>query len=395
VLYSGDRLSGTTGIYYYTTDLLFRRIAWQAADLASEPYRSAANAYRAGFGPRYTSQLRGEDNKGWALFSEWTYEVTDSFLVTLGARYTEDDIEQSTLVPATTPSALCCYADKSVESLGAFTMPNGQPAIFSDTFDSVSPRVSLQYRWTPSVMTYLTYSEGFSAGGFNTTYAPTLPENGLTSYDPATLKNYEFGLRSDLFDDRLRLNVTYFTGVWEDIQLQEELAAAPGIRPTTNAGEAEIEGVEIESTLVVTSNFRIDLAGAWLSTEYTDIGTAQAITLDSKFAYAPEYSFTVGAEYRWDLDSGAGVAVRSDYGWRDEFVTTLADTGQDLQPGYGLLGARVTYTSPDKRWNAALFGSNLTNEFYQLSGFFIPNDQSSVGVVGRPAEWGLSLGYSF
>jgi iron complex outermembrane recepter protein len=395
LLYSGERLSGTAGLYYYTTENLFRRLAWQSAELATEPYRSLAAAYRPGFGARYTSQLAGTDNKGWAAFTEWTYEVTDSFLVTLGLRYTEDDIEQATLVSATTPSALCCFADSSMASLGAFVLPNGDPAIFSDTFASVSPRVSLQYQWTPSVMTYLTYSEGFSAGGFNTTYAPTLPRNNLTSYDPSTLVNYEFGVRSDLFDDRLRLNVTYFFGIWEDIQLQEEKAAAPGIRPITNAGEAEIEGVEIESTMVVSPSFRLNASGAWLRAEYTDIGNAQAITLNSRFAYAPEYSFTVGGEYSWILGSGGALSLRSDYGWRDEFVTTLAETGQDLQDGYGLLGARLTYTSPDKRWNAALFGSNLTNEYYQTSGFFIPNDQSSIGVVGRPAEWGLNVGFSF
>src|SRR6185436_3885946 len=93
----------------------------------------------------------------------------------------------------------------------------------SATFTQLSPRVSVQYQWTPAIMTYYTYSQGFGAGGFTGGNIFFLPNGGFGSYGPETLTDQEIGLRSDLFGRRLRLNVSAFTGDYDDIQINEEL----------------------------------------------------------------------------------------------------------------------------------------------------------------------------
>ena len=196
---------------------------------------------------------------------------------------------------------------------------DGVPLVFDEDFNAFTPRVALQYQYSDTVMAYISYAEGFNGGGVNSRFDPTLPNNGIIAYDSELLKNIELGLRSDLLDNRLRLNATYFTGVWEDIQIGEALT--PGQTTTTNGGEAEIEGLEIEGMWRATDEFSVNFTVGWLDTAYTELGASQNIVLDSPFPFAPEHSYSIGLQYDNDLSSGGSVTTRLDYGWIDDFQT--------------------------------------------------------------------------
>ncbi|MFC4313143.1 TonB-dependent receptor [Steroidobacter flavus] len=385
-LFSGDRFHGTNGLYYYNNETYGRRINWLANDLKLEvnPARNAlASAYVGGFFFAPTiDQLSYTKTEGWAVFAEWTYDVTDKFSITAGARYNEDEVTNAQYTPKTAVPAACCSPVLSVETNGG---PARAGTALGDKWTNIAPRLSFQYQWTPEVMTYLTYSEGFNQGGVNNV-------NGLAiGFDPETLKNYEIGLRSDLFDRRLRFNASVFYGQYQDIQVSEEII--PRFPTTTNAGEAEVKGIEIEGVVLVSDNFTINYGLGWLDSEYTDLGTSTAIPLGARFPYAPEKSYSIGAQYDLQLASG-GMTFRTDYGWQDE-VDTAADIQKSVIPAYGLLSARIVYTPPNGKWDVSLFGSNLTNEYYRINGFYIPTDQMDNGTLGRPREWGLTFGFKF
>src|SRR5690606_21950283 len=139
-------------------------------------------------------------------------------------------------------------------------------------FDATTPRVSLSYAWSDSLMTYVSYAEGFGAGGINVN-----PVLGVVPYDAEELINYEIGRRSDWMEDRIRFNLTAFTGTWEGIHVSEAPPDPnnPGLslpNPiTTNAGEAEVEGIEIESIFALSERWRFDVNIGFLNTEYTDV----------------------------------------------------------------------------------------------------------------------------
>jgi len=211
-------------------------------------------------------------------------------------------------------------------------------------------------------------------------------------FEEEILGNFEIGLRSDLLDGRLRLNVTYFDGVWEDIQVAEVLVIST--TTTTNAGEAEISGIEIEGTWRASDSFTINFAAGTLDTAYTDVGMATTISVDSTFPFAPESSYSLGIQWDSDLRSGASVMTRLDYGWMDDFETFRDDrfiSFGGANDVYGLLGGRLQYTPPSGDWDIALFGTNLTNEFYSMGGFNAILAGVDQGYVGRPREVGISL----
>ncbi len=368
----GDRLNWTAGVYYLETD--------------------DANRTKRFQGPGGPDGLNVSERDSWAVFAEGTYALTDQLDLTVGVRYSEEDLIAQPLTPINPPPARGTFT-RDVAGVADIL---STPAVAS--FDAVTPRVALQYQVNDDVMTYVSFAQGFSAGGINTREDPNLPNNGLIPFDEETLNNLEFGLRSNLLNGRLRLNASLFTSVWEDIIIREELVPQQFTR--RNVGEAKASGLEIEGIWAVSDSFHVNYAVAWLDTEYTDLGPPRVppleVTLGSPFLFAPETSYSFGLQHNAALASGGRLTTRLDWGWQDDYVTANGASNQIVEDGYGLLSARVTYAPADGNWDIALFGTNLTDEFYQTGGFFIPVPLfMEQFTVGRPREIGLTMRFNF
>ncbi len=85
------------------------------------------------------------------------------------------------------------------------------------------------------------------------------------------------------------------------------------------------------------------------------------------------------------------MSTRLDYGWQDDVITARGDANNFLQESYGLLTARLTYAPAGGDWDIALFGTNLTDEYYQTGGFWIPPLQVRQFTLARPSEWGITM----
>jgi iron complex outermembrane receptor protein len=316
--------------------------------------------------------------------------LTDKLTLSAGARYNHDNISQATYTPAYVLPEECCMPTHSAGAAGP-PIP-GQSG--SATFTQTSPRFSIQYQWTPAIMTYYTYSQGFGAGGFTGGNVPSLPNGGFGSYGPETLTNHEIGVRTDLFGRRLRLNASAFSGEYDDIQITEELQQTPGFLLTTNAGEARIKGLELEGVLTPNRSFALNFSASWLDAAYTKIGGARNLRLDTPLAYAPEFSYAVGAQYEWSIFHGATLTARGDYVWQDDVYSAPDLNTRTRQPAYGVANARLAFRDVSGRWEVSLTGTNVTNQFYRLNGFFLPADQIETGTPARPREWSLSVRYA-
>lgn len=276
LLGSGDRFNWVVGVYLDEVDVTNMRLFWQAWEIRPRNV------------PPSLGRVVAEDT---AVFAEFSYDVTDALTVTVGARSSDEDFASETYTllspkgPPQTPNF--DIHNRAIRVIG------GVPVIRDAQFDAVTPRVALQYQFTDTIMGYVSYAEGFNGGGVNARFDPTLPNNGILAFNDELLGNFEIGLRSDLLDGRLRLNATYFDGTWEDIQIGEVLT--PGTTTTTNAGEAEISGLEVEATLRTGGPFSMNFAFGLLDTAYTDVGLATTtLALNSEFPFAPDTSYSVG-----------------------------------------------------------------------------------------------------
>ncbi len=210
-----------------------------------------------------TKQLRVD--KDWALFGEFTFDFTDKLSGTVGARYFDSDnslkgfFGYSEGYSGRTGEAACPGGDHT-------TAPDfkGAPCkVFDKTTkeDGITPRVNLTYKFTEEAMVYATYSEGFRPGGINR--RGTLPP-----YEADWLTNYELGWKSTWFDNRLRWNGAVFSQKWDDFQFS--ILGANGLTEVRNAGQAQIDGVEMDVTFQATDQFGISAGIAYLDSELAD-----------------------------------------------------------------------------------------------------------------------------
>ncbi len=358
----------SAGFYWasYETDL--RLLAWKYADIPSrESYRN-----------EITNTVRRDR----ALFIEGSYQFSDRLDLTLGLRNSKESFSNANYLSA--EQRLPIEVLSSTVDYGVLIQAN------QTDFSSTIPRVSLAYDWSQNIMSYLTYSEGFNGGGFNGQAI-----NGqFIPYDSELLSQYELGFRSDIFNNRLRINASYFTGDWDNIQLTE--VVSPGIFTTQNAGGAEIEGFEVDLLWIASDQLTLNATAGLLDTSYTSIGQTTTVSTGSAFALAPKRSYSLGMSYDWPtLRNGGDLSFRADYGWLDEHFTIADIRLQKLQNAYGLLNARLSYLSSDKNWDVSIFGTNLTDEWYQLAGFSAFLGGVDQGVVARPREIGITVGLSF
>ena len=390
-----DRLTWVIGLYYTEADLNLSTRFWQGVEL--EGYCNPVTGpvfLPPAICPNLSLNNQREVREDNAVFAEVVIGLTDKLDLTVGGRYSEEKYHGESYVslepigPPQTPNTN--LFNRVIRTV------NGVPVVQDATFDAFTPRIALQYQFTDNIMGYVSYAEGFDAGGVNSRFEPQLPNNGIQPYDEEILANYEIGVRADLAGGRLRLNATYFDGTWEDIQVAEVLVIST--TTTTNAGEAKISGLEIEATWRVSDSFMLNLALGTLDTAYTDVGQATTISLNSRFPFAPESSYTVGFQWDADFANGGSLMTRFDYGWIDDFETFRDDRFVSFggaNDAYGLLGGRFTYTPPSGDWDISLIGTNLTNEFYRMGGFNAILAGVDQGYVGRPREVAVEIDVSF
>jgi iron complex outermembrane receptor protein len=406
LLFTGDRLTGTTGVYHYTDYHRERRNNWFSNELKADVSASNNAAANSGldavfglppgtlnipaFGPPDPDQLTEYRIHGTAFFSEWTWKATDQFQVTAGLRFNRDDSYVAELNPTNPIPIVCCVGSTSESGTGLI----GPPVVVSYT--NTSPRISLQYQWTPTLMTYFTYSEGFNQGGGT---AVALGNTTIVQpYAPETLKNYEVGLRSDWLDRTLRFNASVFYSKYNDVQVTEDIDFNA---VTTNGGAGRGQGVEIEGAWAPLSSFQVNWGLAYLDTKFTKVPILPADQVDnqiapnSPFPYAPKESVTFGIQYDTPVGKGASVTLRADEGWTSWVNTSVASSNVYI-PSYGLLSARAIYHPPGGKWDVQLYGTNLTDAFYRTSGFNIaPLGNMNTGELGLPRMYGLTFNFKF
>ena len=317
------------------------------------------------------------ETDSWAIFGESTWALSDRLSLTLGGRWTEDDKQ---------------FAFRAVNGLGVET----SDLFNSETWSDWSGRASLSFQATPDVMLFSTLSRGFKSGGFN---GRPQQRQTLDRFDPETVLSWELGMKSDWLDHRLRLNATSFLSDYEDIHFgaSVDVGGMP-VFVTQNAGDAEIWGFELELQAYPAPAVQVVASVGHLNSEIVALDPrvpADSVRLGNVLPKSPSWSYSLGLQSSKQLADNGALISRVDYSFREKTYPDFANTEAVSQDAYGLLSARILYSPPSGDWDLALFGTNLTDEEYLESGFSTGAFGVSLGLAGRPREWGLEASLRF
>ena len=382
--YNSDRFNGVLGLFYFhdrtSTDLFANNYA--------SPSLPAAAAFRIATTPdSITSSV--------AAFAQGTFKLTPELGITAGIRYTRDKkrIEQN--------------FNRISFATGASTP--GFPFVFdlSRSFDAFTPKVGVDYQVTPDILAYASVTRGFKSGG-TSIFANTVAD---LSFEPETIWAYEGGLKSELLDRRLRVNLSFFRYDYKDLQVQS--LVAPGVVAIRNAADARITGGEVEITakpvraLTLTANY------ALLDAEYRAFGNASVpnqlvpfVTGDSRFNAAtrtynasgnrlnaaPKGQLSGSATLNVDL-AGGNVFLRGEYYYQSRVFYDASNAPIFSQRPYDLVNASVGWTSADRDWTLQVIGKNLADKQYLIT--IAANGLVPAGLAGAPRTVAVQLTKNF
>ena len=367
-----------------------------------------------------------------AVFADLTYRVTDQLELIVGGRYTHDEVTNRLAAYGIGPT--CCFPGSpgfpggpGFDFFNSF-VNSPRPTVKGDEeFDDFAPRIGARYAFTDDVSVYATISKGYKAGGTSTGNNTNEPgEPAFTvPYDEEILWNYEVGVRSELFDNRLRINASAFYLDWEDLQFESFRFLTPGnlatnFEQTINIEDAEASGIEIEFLAVPTDGLTISGGFGYLDTEIksdTDVEITGGFVVGLKgleIPKSPELTYNLTADYRWNIGD-IEPWVRAEFIHRDgqysdiEGLTNKQTDGVPspaqglarsvgpgefpyLSPDYDLLHLRAGFSW--NNWDFSVYGQNVTDEEYYTG------TQENFGASGirlrpHPLTWGVSIGYRF
>lgn len=398
----------------FSGDVLNNRLQWLVGLYYFEEQGNNPDLVDLPVGDLLSGGLVDNDSK--AIFGQATYAVTDKLALTFGIRRTEDSkghtpntFPVSGFNPAIPLTALpppCRVPGTYCSPTGA--IPVGQRILpfqeFRRDFEDTSLMANLAYQWTDNLMTYATYSEGFKSGGFDQRIvappinaATGLPTNEPPSFDPETVKSYEIGLKAQLFDNLVRLNVAAFTTDYEN----QQLIIRETFNPVTfNGGSSSIDGFEVEAVIVPTPQLIVTGSVGYLDASYDTLSARvlsfTPIRLTSKLVNTPEWSASVGVAYEIPLGWGA-LTPRLDWSYHGQQYNDAINSVQLIQESYQLLNGAINFVTNDERWEMSLNFRNITDELYLVTGnsAFGTSGSYVEQVYGRPFEWGFSVKYNF
>jgi len=359
-LYASKKLSGVAGLFF------FRQSVDDVLTVTLSPPPS----------PQGTKDSNNNDirNRNWAAFTQWTYNFTDAFSVAAGVRHTEETKGSRPLQ--------FNYSNPSV-----LYVPY---KLYEREFSATTGSFQAQYRWSPGLMTYASWSQGFKSGGFNSRFNGVVPGGQPPSFDPEKAETLELGAKFDK-GGKLRINGDIFSTDYEDLQFTYRVGTAPLL---FNAGKASIKGAEVEFTYIPTSAIAIEGGFSYLDDSIDEVssivGATTSVTTDSQLPYTPEWQGNVSIAYTYDINGDLSLIPRAEIVYTASQFFDAGNTPEIAQNDAVTrlnLGAVLQSASGDWKLQAAI--NNVTDEICPLAG------NSSLGTSSGYAEIAYNRGREF
>jgi outer membrane receptor protein involved in Fe transport len=282
----------------------------------------------------------------YSIYADGAWRLTDRATVSAGVRYTVDDKRLETTRPLT--------------NLGIF-IPTSTAATQEREadFDAFQPRLTLDYRWSDDVMTYVGVTTGYRSG--------VLPEAGRTNtaplVDPEYVVSYEVGARTTSLDGRLRLNGSIYYYDWTDFQTTvidpNTRLAVPAAAGAASALGAELEGdLRLSDTFTIFGNLNV------MDGKFDEFVSGASNFSGKRMPYSPRFRATVGLNKRFALNSGWSLDVDGQATYRSLQYFSNENTTLESQDAFWLVNGSLSLVAPDEETELRLYGQNLLDEAY-------------------------------
>ena len=394
----GERLQAQTGLYYFQeeADIEFNILE---APIFPTPVNQTTNSV---------------DTNSIAVYGELTVGLTDRSRLTLGGRYTDDDKERFGNVAFQ-------QTTEFNPSAGDFALQNAAEIDGNITDSKFTWRTGLEFDVLDSALLFVNVAEGYKAGGFGNGCVEGAVTNGelcnnpkgkgFLFYEPEELTSYEIGFKNR-FNDAFQVSSSLFHYDYTNLQLSA-LAFTNGVPQnyTTNAGKAEVDGLEVEATYALNERHRFDLAYTWLDAKYTEYcpfddtdsdvapgpsGCIEATNLaDTELDRSPKSTFMLGYSYFLPFKNGGSIQadIRSKYSTEYNLRVNNFVTKESIaypNPSMTSTNLTLTYRPPQEVWYVQAFVKNLENDI-RLRRF----DSLGNANVSDPRTYGIRASYNF
>ena len=254
-------------------------------------------------------------------------------------------------------------------------------------------RLKLERHFADNGLGYLSFSQGYKSGGFNT--SGTLDAD-LRLFEPETLWNFEVGYKAKILQERGEIRLALFHMARADVQIATSIVrvradgSSEFIEFTGNAASGVNQGLEAEIDLTFSERLLVSAGLGLLKTEYRDYVDAAGNNLDGREqAHAPGYQAHLTGRYEISERWFASLALEAKDGYY------FSDSHSAEADSYALVNAAIGYRVG--RYSARLWGRNLTDADYPVRGFYFGNDprngytDTTWTQLGAPRQVGLSV----
>ncbi|HET6525152.1 TonB-dependent receptor [Sphingopyxis sp.] len=331
------------------------------------------------------------ETTSYAGFAQLGWNLTDSLKLVVGGRYTTDK-KSVNLTPS--------------DYLGIPTVSpsNSDKASWS----KFTPTATIEYSFADTLL-YAKFARGFKSGGYNYPYGGPGPVN------PEVLDMYELGLKSSLFDRRVRLTLSGYNYDYKDLQVSRAATEGSAVIITQNAANARLYGVDADLNWSVTDDLTLSGGFAWQHSEYSnyDLATVKVfralqpggsgpgmidIAYDAQgeqLLRAPKFSAYASLNYAIPAGSGT-IPVNIAYSYKGAYnFDFVADPSTDVlrQKAYHLVNGRIGYEPGNGGWSVGLWVNNLFKERYFDD--VVAAGTGIRGSYGAPRTYGADVTFRF
>ena len=352
-----------------------------------------------------------QQKDSWSLFGQVEYELSEQFTVIGGFRWIDEQVDfhyDSNVVLFPNDGSVERNGNPNILlPTGVFIELLGYPPLERTDYTGDyneglwSAKVELDWRPNDNLLAYASWNRGVKGGGFNAPLNPLLvlaqQEDVSSSQDEfdaqysfgeEELNAFEIGFKSTLMDGLARLNASAYYNDYKDFQAFTIVSLATNV---VSAPDAESIGFETE--LFLTPAEGLDVA---FGLSYNDINVTLADGGKTTSIQSPKWNVNGLVRYEWPSFNGGSMTIQGDIHYRSKHYHSVTRADAVTQDGYHIANARLSYTSADGKWEAAVFAENITDENYVVQSFDIA---AVLGWIeeyyGRPRWVGGSVSYHF
>ncbi|MFC7051055.1 TonB-dependent receptor [Emcibacter nanhaiensis] len=366
---SDQALTWMVGAYYLKTDRFISTTTGDDNEMGFERIERLP-AFDSTINPTLSFLADDNDNEAWALFGNAAYNVTDKLEVAVAVRYDEDHRKQT---------------------VSEYNTSGTQGAVNEQTYSKFQPKVTAKYSFTDDVSAYASWGIGFRSGQFNQNGVGAVAADAGTNGVSDVVKQeenetFEIGFKSELLDNRLRLNGAVFHTKLDN-PLYFVFIGSVGAQVLVNIDEVELQGFELEAAATLGEGLDIVAGFGYTDSEIKSYAVDPAQE-GNNAPYIPETTFNLGVQYRTAITQDYELLARADYERRGAQYWDAENS--TARSAINLVNARIGIENVDQGWSITGSVNNLTDEKY--------NSEWVSGGFSHPAAprtWHIDLRYNF